>query len=1108
MATMRPRNPDVIVVAFYQRWLADRRAGREHDLAHYQRQFPGYEQDLADEMAALEAGATNVTTPGGLRHGDHFAGYRIERVLGQGGQAIVYLARQLDPPRPIALKILLDSRAWSAAARARFEREVELTARLQHPGICPVFDRGDENGMPWLAMPALRGATLATRMAGLAAGPWQDAVRVLREVADAVAFAHDQGVVHRDLKPGNLWIDPEGHVVVLDFGLAVEVDSAAVDGAPALTRSHDRFGTPGYMAPEQLAGDATTRRTDVFALGVLLFELATSRLPYPTSTLAAYERSAAAGAPDPRSLRRGLPRDLASIVTVACAPDPNDRYRDAGAMRDDLDALLAARSIAAVPPSALRRLRRWARREPALAGSLAALLLVLVAGLSMTWTALERSRCDATRSALTAAASLLQDRHADAARAALAACPDGRGGFVRRLLEAELAPRTECRMQLAPAAETTRAGDSFLVRDGTVVIEFTAPSATLRACATSSEADLAAIAITEHGSPGSVVLVQQRSGSAPLRIEMPDAGVVDLSIAPDTGWLWCLVRPLGVIRRQRLEAWNARAGERLWSREVADGRTAEVLALDDHRAVLGWPDGTVQLIHADERPDEHLFGHRFPIVRMTRAAAGFVTIDNSGAQRLWSTETSATRRHLATGPEPVNALAFAAHLHIDAGLDRRFEWDLERDLLQRSSPTPRSAAIAATGPPAADHPADSLRAHGLRDGSVQLIDTRADTVLATLVSGSAAVTALAFSDDGQRLAVGHDDGLVTVFDARGWPPGSPERAAASARAFDDLCAIGHEIGFDRVATAALEPWHGFARESLQRRRTGWVGDEFVTLIAIPFAPRDLHRFALTQLEQQFARLSELDPNLLPTHVVGLLRLDDADRARSVVDASDAVDPGTAHLLHWLISRLDGVPDQGEIPELLAHSALGAELRLRSQPAHRAALAWLRRATDGGASLRELRRADWADAPAELRSALREVIAEPTWHTAETTAALLRLLVRPLPTEVLRPVADLLLGIHGEARGDRRTAAGFAGAMLRVGSVSEAHAALTSLADQVADWQRLEFEVAAWLALCEHEVGGAGAGRWASRAEAIALASGQSGLLDRRLLIAELRDARR
>jgi tetratricopeptide (TPR) repeat protein len=374
-----------VACALLRKVEADRAAGRLRTLAEYQAEFPGHEHVVAAEFAALTAEESAVgvdalrSEPATEAPPRTLGPYRIERELGRGGQGAVFLAVDARLNRRVALKTLPSAWAASGAAILRLSQEARVLASVDHPGLCPVYEAGAEGGVPYLAMRYVEGETLAARFLRRAAPPDGAALFALlalvERIARAAHAAHEAGVVHRDLKPANVVIDADERPVILDFGLA----SAAGDGDAGLTATGDVLGTPLYMAPEQAAGDvrAVDRRSDVWALGVLLFEGATGVRPFDGPTRAAVlDAVRHAEPPDPRRANPRVSTDLRTVLSVALAKSPADRYATALDFAEDLRRVRAYEPIAARRIGVAGRLVRFMRRRPAVAS----LVLVLAVG--------------------------------------------------------------------------------------------------------------------------------------------------------------------------------------------------------------------------------------------------------------------------------------------------------------------------------------------------------------------------------------------------------------------------------------------------------------------------------------------------------------------------------------------------------------------------------------------------------------------------------------------------------------------------------------------------------------------------------------------------------
>jgi len=277
--------------------------------------------------------------------------YRIDRELGRGSMGTVYLGHDPQIGRPVAIKTMALSREFEGheldEARARFFREAEMAGRLRHPDIVAIFDAGEERGLAFIAMEYVQGHDLLRHTAPSRLLPVPVVLETLARVALALAYAHTQGVVHRDVKPANVMIEPDtGAIKVTDFGIARITDACR-------TRTGMVLGTPSFMSPEQMAGRRVDGRTDLYSLGVMLFQLLTGALPHPTDSMAQLMYQIAnEPAPDVRSLRSELPEALANVVALALEKRPEMRYADGGQMAEDLRAVASMMAGEAAPAAA------------------------------------------------------------------------------------------------------------------------------------------------------------------------------------------------------------------------------------------------------------------------------------------------------------------------------------------------------------------------------------------------------------------------------------------------------------------------------------------------------------------------------------------------------------------------------------------------------------------------------------------------------------------------------------------------------------------------------------------------------------------------------------
>lgn len=314
--------------------------------------------------------------------------YRLIRRIGGGGMGIVWLAEQESLGREVALKVLRPDLGWFDEARARFRREAEAVASLQHPNLVTIHAVGEERGTPYLAMEWIDGRSLASviqdgdlapefKESDFGDSSWEKfCIRIASDVARGLEHAHAHGIVHRDVKPSNVMIDRRGRVVLLDFGLAHS------ESADDLTRSGAQLGSLPYMSPEQVAGQQVDARSDVWSLGVTLFELLTQKRPFRGVTAAKIrEEIRAAHLPRLAALGVHVTWETQVVVETALAPEPERRYRDASSMRSDLEAILRHGPIQARPASVLRRGIRLVQRRPAKSALVALAVVVAVAPL-------------------------------------------------------------------------------------------------------------------------------------------------------------------------------------------------------------------------------------------------------------------------------------------------------------------------------------------------------------------------------------------------------------------------------------------------------------------------------------------------------------------------------------------------------------------------------------------------------------------------------------------------------------------------------------------------------------------------------------------------------
>ncbi len=406
---------------------------------------PGARPTMAELADALDPFAQDVEVQAALRRearrrvasgdvawgplavGDRFGRYLIEEELGRGGMGVVYRARHEVLDADVALKVLQPGLLASDTVRARFLREAQLGATLQHPSVVPVLDAGRQDGLDYIAMELVEGEPLRDALLG---ADRRELVRLLAGVCEGVHHAHVRGVVHRDLKPENVLVDQQGKPRILDFGVARRVTP---DGA-TLTTEGAWVGTLRYMAPEQVSDPQTVDvRSDVYGLGTMLYEALTGQAPHEDPNLALLlQRKQDADPPPPRELDRTVPPELDAICMRALERDPEARYQSALELKRELHRYLSGEPVLALEVGAARRVQRALRRHRRLAATVGAAGLLLAgawglrAGLEASrhraladrvgglvargLLALERGRPDDAAARLELAAALLGER--------------------------------------------------------------------------------------------------------------------------------------------------------------------------------------------------------------------------------------------------------------------------------------------------------------------------------------------------------------------------------------------------------------------------------------------------------------------------------------------------------------------------------------------------------------------------------------------------------------------------------------------------------------------------------------------------------------------------
>jgi serine/threonine protein kinase/Tfp pilus assembly protein PilF len=386
----------------------------------------GLESGDGPDVAAMvrDAALASSQSAIGLGSRTRVGQFRIIREIGVGGMGVVYEAQQAEPDRRVALKVIRTGKHATEHQLGLFQRESRTLARLTHPGIAAVYEAGrTDDGQDFFAMELLSGPTLTDYAAGRGTGApaaplvLHERLDLFCQVCDAISYAHQRGVIHRDLKPSNVIIDSQGRPKILDFGLA-RVTDVDVTMISSVTETGKIMGTLPYMSPEQTRGDPEEidTRSDVYSLGVILFELLTDRLPYdlrrralPEAARVICEESPA----KPGTIDRSLPGDVETVVLKALEKDPDRRYQSAAALSEDIRRYIAGEPILGRPSSAAYRFRKLVGRHKlsfSLAVTLSLLLIAFAISMAVQSGRLTRERDKALAAELRAA------REAESAR--------------------------------------------------------------------------------------------------------------------------------------------------------------------------------------------------------------------------------------------------------------------------------------------------------------------------------------------------------------------------------------------------------------------------------------------------------------------------------------------------------------------------------------------------------------------------------------------------------------------------------------------------------------------------------------------------------------------
>ena len=759
-----------------------------------------------------------ASAPGDLGPGTTLGDVTIIRLIDEGGMGRVYEGLQGMPCRTVAVKVIRQG-VLSASAAKRFEHEAQIMGRLTHPGIARIYSVGIQQvsgcEVPYFVMEYIVGALSITAFASQRSLSTHDRARLFHAACGAVAHGHQKGVIHRDLKPGNILVDAEGLPKIIDFGVA-----RSTDGDVALTTMHtdvgQLVGTLAYMSPEQFDGSADDIdvRADVYALGVVLYELLTGSMPYDVTKRPVYDVARIVRDVEPRPVSTVNPKlrgDLNTIVATCLEKDRSRRYSSAAELEADLGRYLRGEPIAASRPTLLDSVVRLARRHRLAAAAVTAILLSLVlavVGISVFAVRAERQRflADAARQE-----AIREARAAAAGREAAdreKSRADAESELARqRLYVANLRAIRSCldthNLQMARQLY----GDNAAIVGQPLPLEMHCVAAELDDALMVLDSDVGPIRTIEYSPDGAILAfrayadVTARQGAGPVlntkKLRMKDSlyGVENPSLRSMQFYRVCSghrFEPLGAgppdsskePNESWMQLWKARyGGTKRVAYEPTDSIEPLAISPDGHRLAMHTPDGGVQIVDQATREDGVLLdGHRDRLTSVAFNADGTRLITKVGYKppQLWDADTGRMVARCGDSDLPSETFAFSPDGGRIATVCRKSA--TQRDVIVYDTGEGRRLCTVTLRPRqsitdsantglAADDSIVVFAPDGLRlitsshENDLTVWSVADGTSLASLKGHSGVVSAVAISPDGRQIVSGASNGHVRVWNS-------------------------------------------------------------------------------------------------------------------------------------------------------------------------------------------------------------------------------------------------------------------------------------------------------------------------------------------------------